>query len=145
MIPDSATTAGTSYPLRLTGSGRRADTRRALAADRERTGHDMITKFDSLYAGHVDMDDIGYGGAAVNSRVFPNEHLVTTFAKSRNLARLLDRRGYDTFWLAEHHFPREGFEIIPNGLLLGKMLGEPEGGVPPPVEPARQEIGRAHV
>ena len=26
----------------------------------------MVSKFDSLYAGHVDMDDIGYGGTAVN-------------------------------------------------------------------------------
>ena len=25
----------------------------------------MITKFDSLYAGHVDLDDIGYGGADI--------------------------------------------------------------------------------
>src|SRR5712691_9264896 len=82
----------------------------------------MITKFDSLYAGHVDMDDIGYGGTAVNSRVFPNEHLVTTYAKARNLARLLDRFGYDTFWLAEHHFQREGYECIPNILLLAMHL-----------------------
>src|SRR2546423_531485 len=82
----------------------------------------MITKFDSLYAGHVDMDDIGYGGTAVNSRVFPNEHLVTTFSKARNLARLLDRCGYDTFWLAEHHFQREGYECIPNVLMLALDL-----------------------
>ena len=82
----------------------------------------MITTFDSLYAGHVDMDDIGYGGTAVNSRVFPNEHLVTAFAKARNLARLLDRCGYDTFWLAEHHFQREGYECIPNVLLLALDL-----------------------
>src|SRR5437867_2198475 len=84
--------------------------------------HHMITTFDSLYAGHVDMDDIGYGGTAVNSRVFPNEHLVTTFDKARNLARLLDRCGYDTFWLAEHHFQREGYECIPNVLLLALDL-----------------------
>src|SRR3989475_2597862 len=82
----------------------------------------MITKFDSLYAGHVDMDDMGYGGTAVNSRVFPNEHLVTAYAKARNLARLLDRFGYDTFWLAEHHFQREGYECIPNVLLLALDL-----------------------
>src|SRR5947208_6278315 len=82
----------------------------------------MITRFDSLYAGHVDMDDIGYGCTAVNSRVFPNEHLVTTYAKARNLARLLDRCGYDTFWLAEHHFQREGYECIPNVLLLALDL-----------------------
>src|SRR5262249_19862839 len=82
----------------------------------------MITTFDSLYAGHVDMDDIGYGGTAVNSRVFGNEHLVTTFAKARNLARMLDRCGYDTFWLAEHHFQREGYECIPNVLLMALDL-----------------------
>ena len=29
----------------------------------------MITKFDSLFAGHVDMTDIGYGGTAVNDRL----------------------------------------------------------------------------
>src|SRR5256886_969686 len=82
----------------------------------------MITKFDSLYAGHIDMDDIGYGGIAVNSRVFPNERLVTALAKARTLARLLDRRGYDTFWLAEHHFQREGYECIPNILMLALHL-----------------------
>src|SRR6267142_7206951 len=85
----------------------------------------MITTFDSLYAGHVDMDDSGYGGTAVNRRVFSNEHLVTTFAKARNLARLLDRCGYDTFWLAEHHFQREGYECIPNVLMLALDLAYP--------------------
>ena len=30
----------------------------------------MITKFDSLYAGHVDMDNLGYAGTAVNDRSF---------------------------------------------------------------------------
>src|SRR3989449_11525006 len=82
----------------------------------------MTTKSDSLYAGHLDMDDIGYGGTAVNSRVFPNERLVTSLSKARNLARLLDRSGYDTFWLAEHHFQREGYERIPNVLLLALDL-----------------------
>ncbi len=33
----------------------------------------MITKFDSLFAGHVDMDHVGYAGTAVNDRRFPNE------------------------------------------------------------------------
>ena len=28
----------------------------------------MITKFDSLFAGHVDMTNVGYGGTAVNDR-----------------------------------------------------------------------------
>jgi hypothetical protein len=27
----------------------------------------MITKFDSLFAGHIDMENAGYGGTAVNT------------------------------------------------------------------------------
>jgi alkanesulfonate monooxygenase SsuD/methylene tetrahydromethanopterin reductase-like flavin-dependent oxidoreductase (luciferase family) len=82
----------------------------------------MITKFDSLYAGHVDMDDVGYGGIAVNDRRFPNEHLVTVFDKTRAIARAMDRLGYDTFWTAEHHFQPEGYECIPNILMLAVDL-----------------------
>ena len=82
----------------------------------------MITKFDSLYAGHVDMDNIGYGGTAVNARRFPNEYLTTALEKARALARVLDDRGYDTFWLAEHHFQPEGYECIPNILMMAVDL-----------------------
>jgi alkanesulfonate monooxygenase SsuD/methylene tetrahydromethanopterin reductase-like flavin-dependent oxidoreductase (luciferase family) len=78
----------------------------------------MITKFDSLYAGHVDMEDVGYAGTAVNARRFPNEHLVTAFDKAQAIAQLMDQTGYDTFWLAEHHFQREGYECIPNVPML---------------------------
>ena len=28
----------------------------------------MITKFDSLYAGHVDLDNVGYAGTPINDR-----------------------------------------------------------------------------
>jgi len=82
----------------------------------------MITKFDSLYAGHVDMDNIGYGGTAVNDRRFPNDYLVTALDKARALGRLLDEKGYDTFWLAEHHFQPEGYECIPNILMMAVDL-----------------------
>ena len=82
----------------------------------------MITKFDSLYAGHVDMDNTGYGGTAVNDRSFSDEHLATVFPKAEAIAKLLDRLGYDTFWMAEHHFQTEGYECIPNLLLLDVHL-----------------------
>jgi len=78
----------------------------------------MITRFDSLYAGHVDMKNIGYAGTAVNDRTFSDEHLATVFAKAEAIAKLMDKTGYDTFWLAEHHFQPEGYECIPNVLLL---------------------------
>jgi len=78
----------------------------------------MITKFDSLFAGHVDMEDVGYGGTPVNDRSYPDEHLATAFEKSLAIAQLMDRSGYDTFWMAEHHFQPEGYECLPNILLL---------------------------
>src|SRR5262247_2764489 len=77
----------------------------------------MITKFDGSYAGHIDIENVGYGGTAVNDRRFSNEQLATVFDKSRDIARLLDRVGYDTFWAAEHHFQPEGYECIPNLLM----------------------------
>ncbi len=82
----------------------------------------MITKFDSLYAGHVDMEDVGYGGVAVNDRWFPNDHLMTAYDKAEAIAKTLDRLGFDTFWMAEHHFQPEGYECIPNILMLAVHL-----------------------
>jgi len=78
----------------------------------------MITEFSSLFAGHVDMDDIGYGGTPVNDRSFSDDHLATSFDKALAIVQLLDRMGYVSFWMAEHHFQPEGYECIPNLLLL---------------------------
>ncbi|SVB69084.1 uncharacterized protein METZ01_LOCUS221938, partial [marine metagenome] len=39
----------------------------------------MIKNFGSLYAGHVDLGDLGLGATAVNDRRFDNDHLVTIF------------------------------------------------------------------
>jgi len=82
----------------------------------------MITKFDSLFAGHVDMENVGYGGTPVNDRSYSDEHLATAFDKSLAIAQLMDRTGYDTFWMAEHHFQPEGYECLPNILLLSVHL-----------------------
>ena len=82
----------------------------------------MITKFDSLYAGHVDMDNIGYAGTAVNDRIFDNDHLASVYSKTDAIAKTMDANGYDTFWLAEHHFQPEGYECIPNVLMSAVHL-----------------------
>jgi alkanesulfonate monooxygenase SsuD/methylene tetrahydromethanopterin reductase-like flavin-dependent oxidoreductase (luciferase family) len=82
----------------------------------------MITKFDSLYAGHVDMTDIGYGGTAVNDRKFDNNHLMTVYSKAEAIAKTLDTNGFDTMWMAEHHFQPEGYECIPNLIMLNVHL-----------------------
>ena len=35
-----------------------------------------------------------------------------------------DRLGFDSFWLTEHHFQFEGYEVVPNGILVGAILAE---------------------
>ncbi len=38
----------------------------------------MITKFDSSYAGHIDMEDLGYGGTPVKALPPANRRMVVS-------------------------------------------------------------------
>ena len=78
----------------------------------------MITKFGSLFAGHVDLENLGYNGTPVNDRFLTDNHLNSVFDKTEAIAKLMDREGYDVFWAAEHRFQREGYECLPNLLML---------------------------
>ena len=78
----------------------------------------MITKFGSLYAGHVDLEDVGYDATPVNDRWISDEKLTSVFPKAQAIAVRMDELGFDTFWAAEHHFQREGYECIPNLLMM---------------------------
>lgn len=82
----------------------------------------MITKFGTLFAGHVDMENIGLAGTPVNDRIFSNNYLTTAYTRAEEMAQLMDDVGYDVLWLAEHHFQKEGYECIPNILMLGMHL-----------------------
>ncbi|MDE2780063.1 MAG: LLM class flavin-dependent oxidoreductase [Chloroflexota bacterium] len=82
----------------------------------------MITRFGSLFAGHVDFEDIGLDATALNDRWLPDEHLATVFDKAEAIAGVMDRLDYETFWMAEHHFQREGYECIPNLMLFAVHL-----------------------
>ena len=78
----------------------------------------MITKFGSLYAGHVDLEGIGFDATPVNDRRLSNEKLASVFPKAEAIATKMDELGFDTFWAAEHHFQHEGYECIPNLLMM---------------------------
>lgn len=82
----------------------------------------MITQFDSSYAGHIDLEDLGYLGKPVNARRYDNAQLATALTKAENQAKAMDRLGYGTFWMAEHHFQPEGTECLPNIILLAMHL-----------------------
>ena len=78
----------------------------------------MFKTFGSLFAGHVDLDNIGLDGTPVNDRFLSDEHLASVFDKTEAIVKLMDRTGYDVFWAAEHRFQREGYECLPNLLML---------------------------
>ena len=77
----------------------------------------MINRFGSLFAGHIDLDDMGFDATPANDRFYSNERLASVFDKTDAIATTMDEKGYDTFWMAEHHFQREGYECIPNLLM----------------------------
>lgn len=77
----------------------------------------MIRKFVTVYPGHIDLPDYGQMATPANERRFSNEQLVTVFEKTEAVARKLDEIGFDTLWIAEHHFQHEGYEVIPNLLM----------------------------
>ena len=82
----------------------------------------MISKFTTVYAGHVDLPDRGQDTTPANERRYSNEHLASVFEKTEAIAKKMDALGYDTLWLAEHHFQHEGYECIPNILMLAVHL-----------------------
>ena len=82
----------------------------------------MITKFGSLFAGFVDLENIGLDGTPISERWLPRDRLAGVFDKVEAMALKMEELGYDTFWGAEHHFQREGHECIPNILMLNVHL-----------------------
>jgi alkanesulfonate monooxygenase SsuD/methylene tetrahydromethanopterin reductase-like flavin-dependent oxidoreductase (luciferase family) len=82
----------------------------------------MIRKFVTVYPGHIDLPDLGQDATPANERSYSNEQLASVFEKTEAIARKMDALGYDTLWLAEHHFQREGYECIPNILMLAVHL-----------------------
>jgi hypothetical protein len=82
----------------------------------------MITKVDISYYGTVDMENLGYAGTPINERRYSKEELAKAMHKVVAYAKCMDGRGFDTFWMAEHHFQPEGTELIPNLLMMAMHL-----------------------
>ena len=47
----------------------------------------MITKFSTVYAGHVDLGDMGQLATPANERRYSTEHLASVFEKTEAIAR----------------------------------------------------------
>src|SRR5205823_10613527 len=66
--------------------------------------------------------DHGQDATPANDRRYSNDQLAGVFAKTEAIAKVMDEYGYDTLWLAEHHFQYEGYECLPNILMLAVHL-----------------------
>jgi alkanesulfonate monooxygenase SsuD/methylene tetrahydromethanopterin reductase-like flavin-dependent oxidoreductase (luciferase family) len=82
----------------------------------------MITKFSVLYVGQIDLDNVGRSGTPADERRYPNERLIEGYQMAKEVAQLMDELGFYCLWTAEHHFQREGYEVIPNLILLSTWL-----------------------
>lgn len=70
------------------------------------------------------MDDAGAGPPDPTSRRFTNEQMWRASEQMLDAGVLCDKLGYDSYWLTEHHFQFEGYEVVPNGLMFGAILAE---------------------
>src|SRR6185369_15701158 len=82
----------------------------------------MISKFSTVYAGHVDLGDMGQNATPANERRYSNAHLASVFEKTDAIAQCMDDHVFHTLWLAEHHFQHEGYEVLPNILMIAVHL-----------------------
>ena len=82
----------------------------------------MIDKFSVLYVGNIDLENVGSDGTPADERRYPSERLAESLDTAGQVAELMDELGFYALWMAEHHFQREGYECIPNIILLGTHL-----------------------
>ena len=82
----------------------------------------MIRNFSVLYVGNIDLDNVGSDGTPSDQRRYPDERLMQSLDTATQVAELMDRLGFYSLWMAEHHFQREGYECIPNLILMGTHL-----------------------
>jgi alkanesulfonate monooxygenase SsuD/methylene tetrahydromethanopterin reductase-like flavin-dependent oxidoreductase (luciferase family) len=79
-------------------------------------------KLGAFFFGGVEMTDAGAGAPNPMDRRYSNEECWAATLDYVNSAIEAERLGYDSFWTTEHHFQYEGYEVIPNGLLISTWI-----------------------
>ena len=82
----------------------------------------MIKHFSALYVGNIDLENVGGEGTPADERRYSNDRLSECFDTALQVATLMDGLDFHALWLAEHHFQVEGYECIPNIILLSTYL-----------------------
>ncbi len=82
----------------------------------------MITKVSVLYVGQIELENVGLQGTPADDRRYSNDQIVQAYRTATELSQLMDELDYYCLWMAEHHFQREAYEVIPNLILFGTWL-----------------------
>ncbi|MFV2038676.1 MAG: LLM class flavin-dependent oxidoreductase, partial [Acidimicrobiales bacterium] len=64
----------------------------------------------------------GSSTPAPMERCYGNDAVIDCYRNVEHWAQVADSHGFDTMWLTEHHFQREGYEVVPNLILMGMHL-----------------------
>jgi alkanesulfonate monooxygenase SsuD/methylene tetrahydromethanopterin reductase-like flavin-dependent oxidoreductase (luciferase family) len=79
-------------------------------------------RIGAFFFGGVEMGDAGAGPPAPTDRRYSQDDFAYAQERMLDLGVAADRLGYDAFWLTEHHFQHEGYEVVPNAILFGAFL-----------------------
>ncbi len=79
-------------------------------------------KLGAFFFGGVEMSDAGAGLPNPMDRRYDNAACWDATLKYVDAAVKADELGYDSFWTTEHHFQYEGYEVIPNGILISTWI-----------------------
>jgi alkanesulfonate monooxygenase SsuD/methylene tetrahydromethanopterin reductase-like flavin-dependent oxidoreductase (luciferase family) len=79
-------------------------------------------KVGAFFFGGVEMSDAGAGAPNPMDRRFDNAACWKATLEYIDAAAEADRLGFDSFWTTEHHFQYEGYEVIPNGILISAWI-----------------------
>ena len=79
-------------------------------------------KFGAFFFGGVEMSDAGAGAPSPMDRRYDNAACWKATLDYVDAAVAADELGFDSFWTTEHHFQYEGYEVIPNGILISTWI-----------------------
>ena len=74
--------------------------------------------------GGVEMDDAGPGPPIPTDRRYNQKEMWHATTRILDMGVEAEKAGFDIFWLTEHHFQYEGYEVVPNGVLFAAVLAE---------------------